>query len=169
MRRPWSSKIASPSRWSSKARLYWKPEQPPPRTPTRSPALVTSAPWDSRNSRTFSAPFSLKVTPLALYVTVVPLISVVTIQRIAIPSTTRDAHSRRDQAAHRSGPAAGLRRRGGLDRRRGPLPRDRRLARVRGTEPHRAASPGLRRLRRGDRWAHPRAVPHHASTGAGMS
>ena len=36
--RPAYSKTSSPSRFSSNARLYWKPEQPPPLTPTRRPA-----------------------------------------------------------------------------------------------------------------------------------
>ena len=49
------------SRCSSKASWYWKPEHPPPRTPTRSPARATSACWASRNSRTFSAPLSVIV------------------------------------------------------------------------------------------------------------
>ena len=37
------------------------PEQPPPRTPTRSPEVPRSAPCEARNSWTFSAPFSVKV------------------------------------------------------------------------------------------------------------
>ena len=36
---PLSSKTSSPSRCWSNASAYWKPEQPPPRTPTRSPAV----------------------------------------------------------------------------------------------------------------------------------
>ena len=48
---PLSSKTSSPSRCSSNASSYWKPEQPPPRTPTRRPAVATSAPCDARNSR----------------------------------------------------------------------------------------------------------------------
>ena len=45
----------------SNASAYWKPEQPPPRTPTRRPDVVTSAFWDARNSLTFCAPVSVKV------------------------------------------------------------------------------------------------------------
>src|SRR3712207_7964822 len=37
---PSCSKTWSPSRCSSSASEYWKPEQPPPRTPTRRPAPV---------------------------------------------------------------------------------------------------------------------------------
>ena len=55
-RMPLSSNTVSPSRCSSNASAYWKPEQPPPRTPTRSPAVSASLPWAERNSRTFSAP-----------------------------------------------------------------------------------------------------------------
>src|ERR1700742_160694 len=139
MRRPWSSKMASPSWWSSNASWYWKPEQPPPRTPTRRPAELMSAPWDSRNSRTFTAPFSVKRTPLAWYVTVVPVIA---IQRIAIPSS-RDADDRRAEDPHRGGAARQHRRGGGLDGWRRPLPRDRGLPRVRLAEPHPAAPPRL--------------------------
>src|SRR3954453_283346 len=132
MRSPWSSKTTSSGRCSSNASWYWKPEQPPPRTPTRSPALPTSAPCEARNSRTFSAPFSVNETPLALYVTVVELIAS---QRIASPSErarllVRDAHFRRHQVPHR-GSAARLHGRGrGLDGRRRPLPGDRRLPRL---------------------------------------
>src|SRR5918997_3064189 len=61
MRRPWSSNTSSPSRSVSKASAYWKPEQPPPRTPTRRPEVWISAPWLARNSCTFSAPFSVNV------------------------------------------------------------------------------------------------------------
>src|SRR5687768_18577587 len=61
MRRPWSSNTSSPSRWLSNASAYWKPEQPPPRTPTRRPEVWIWAPWPERNSCTFSAPFSVKV------------------------------------------------------------------------------------------------------------
>src|ERR671919_2507325 len=61
MRRPWSSKTWSPSRSVSNASAYWKPEQPPPRTPTRRPEVWIWAPWPARNSCTFSAPFSVKV------------------------------------------------------------------------------------------------------------
>src|SRR5919201_1391432 len=59
---PLSSNTLSPSRCSSNASAYWKPEQPPPRTATRSPAVWTSALWAERNSRTFSAPLSVKLT-----------------------------------------------------------------------------------------------------------
>ena len=70
MRRPWSSKTVSPSRSVSKASEYWKPEQPPPRTPTRRPDVCTSALWDDRNSCTFSAPFSVKLITLSTPVVV---------------------------------------------------------------------------------------------------
>ena len=40
------------------------PEQPPPRTPTRRPA-VSLSPCELRNSRTFAAPVSVRATPLA--------------------------------------------------------------------------------------------------------
>src|SRR6195952_2252044 len=165
MRRPWSSKTTSPSFWSSNASWYWKPEQPPPLTPTRRPAELTSAPWESRNSRTFSAPFSVKRTPLALKVTVVPVIA---IQRIAIPSSA-NADDRRDQAPHRGGDPGQHRRGGGLDGHRRPSPCHRRLPRLLRPEPGRSASARLRRLRRGDRRTDPRAGPHHPSPGAGMS
>src|ERR1700745_2473083 len=58
MRRPWSSNTSSPSRWVSSASAYWKPEQPPPRTPTRRPAVC----WPSRKPRTFSAAIVVSVT-----------------------------------------------------------------------------------------------------------
>jgi hypothetical protein len=45
----------------SNASWYWKPEQPPPRTPRRSPASAVSVPWEARNSRTLVAPSSVKV------------------------------------------------------------------------------------------------------------
>ena len=60
-RMPLSSNTSSPSRCSSNASAYWKPEQPPPRTPTRRPAVSTSLPCEARNSRTFSAPLSVSV------------------------------------------------------------------------------------------------------------
>src|SRR5215218_6315159 len=64
MRRPWSSKTSSPARCVSKASAYWKPEQPPPRTPTRRPEVWMSALWAARNSWTFSAPLSVNVIKL---------------------------------------------------------------------------------------------------------
>jgi hypothetical protein len=64
MRRPWSSKISSPVALVSNASAYWKPEQPPPRTPTRRPEVSMSALWEARNSWTFSAPLSVKVIML---------------------------------------------------------------------------------------------------------
>src|SRR4051794_39133050 len=124
-----------------------------------------SAPWPSRNSRTLTAPFSEKWTPLALKVTVVPVIA---IQRIAIPSSPH-ADDRRAERSHRGGAARQHRRGGGLDRRRRPLPRDRGLPRVRGPEPDPAAPARLRRLRRRDRRGHPRAVTDHQGSGALMS
>src|ERR671935_131557 len=47
MRRPWSSKTSSPSRSVSNASAYWKPEQPPPRTPTRRFSARTVAALDA--------------------------------------------------------------------------------------------------------------------------
>src|ERR1700760_1181743 len=61
---PLSSNTVSPSRCSSKASAYWNPEHPPPRTPTRRPAASATALWASRNSRTFSAPLSVRVIML---------------------------------------------------------------------------------------------------------
>src|SRR3954454_21563656 len=43
IRMPSWSKILSPARCSSSASWYWKPEQPPPRTATRSPAFACSS------------------------------------------------------------------------------------------------------------------------------
>src|SRR5829696_1367304 len=63
---PWSSNTASSSRCWSSASAYWKPEQPPPRTPTRRPAS-SSADWLSRNCETFSAAKSVSVTMGGLY------------------------------------------------------------------------------------------------------
>ena len=61
MRRPWSSKTVSPSRSVSNASAYWKPEQPPPRTPTRRPDVCTSALWDDEDFLHLLAPFSVKL------------------------------------------------------------------------------------------------------------
>src|SRR5579875_1366816 len=63
-RMPLSSNTVSSSRCSSKASAYWKPEQPPPRTPTRSPAVSATAACAERNSWTFSAPLSVRVIML---------------------------------------------------------------------------------------------------------
>src|SRR2546421_1352853 len=63
---PSCSKILSPSRFSSSASWYWKPEQPPPRTATRSPAFACS----SSESRVpiFWAATSVRVTTALILV-----------------------------------------------------------------------------------------------------
>src|SRR3954452_14268116 len=102
IRRPWSSKMASPSRWLSNARWYWKPEQAPPRTPTRSPATDRSASCVARNSRTFCAPVSVKFTPLAWYVICVVLIalpSVATVYPVHRSMPSPEEIKRRIEAA----------------------------------------------------------------------
>ena len=63
---PADSKMTSPSRCSSNASWYWKPLQPPPRTPTRRPADDVSASCAERNSWTFSAPLEVNSMPLAV-------------------------------------------------------------------------------------------------------
>src|SRR6476659_126535 len=55
---PSMSKIRSSAFGSSSASAYWKPEQPPPRTPTRRPALS----WPSRKPFTFSAATDVRDT-----------------------------------------------------------------------------------------------------------
>src|SRR4051794_2819288 len=56
-----ASKTWSSSRRSSSASAYWKPEQPPPRTPTRRP-MSPSAVWPLMKARTFSAAMSVSWT-----------------------------------------------------------------------------------------------------------
>src|SRR5438132_5730324 len=55
---PWLSNETALSRRSSNASWYCKPEQPPPRTPTRRPATSAPCGAEARNSWTFSAPLS---------------------------------------------------------------------------------------------------------------
>ena len=86
-------------------------------------------PGTSRNSRTFSAPFSVNVTPLAWYVTCVVLIASRSIAS-RYPVLDR-CPRRRDQAPHRGRDPRRHGRGRGLDRRRRPLPRDRRVPRLR--------------------------------------
>src|SRR4051794_19001293 len=62
-RMPAASKTWSSSFFSSSARAYWKPEQPPPRTPTRRPtAWAWPFPCESMKVRTFSAAMSVSWT-----------------------------------------------------------------------------------------------------------
>src|SRR3954452_20276129 len=57
---PSCSNTWSPSRASSRASWYWKPEQPPPLTATRRPAWACSS--VERNSVTFFVAISVRVT-----------------------------------------------------------------------------------------------------------
>ena len=165
-RRPWSSKTTSPSRWSSKASWYWKPEQPPPRTPTRRPADADVGALGARNSRTFSAPFSVKWTPLALECdgrSGHRFTKDSDTLKAEMPTT--DEIKRRIEAAIPDSTAEVEDWTGGGDHFRATVvsPAFAGLSRI-------AAAPArLRRLRRGDRRPDPRAVPHHPSPGAGMT
>src|SRR3954469_11078320 len=161
-RRPWSSKISSSSRWLSKASAYWKPEQPPPRTPTRRPEVDTSAPCEARNSLTFSAPLSVKV----ITGSDTPRVSVR--RSNASRSVARIADLARLGGHADDGRAQGPDRECDPGRARGrrrpprgwrPLPRRGLRPRIRGHEPDRAAPPGLRGLRSRDRRPDPCAVP----------
>src|SRR3954452_717352 len=58
---PSTSKMRSSAFGSSSASAYWKPEHPPPRTPTRRTAVSCPA----RNPRTFSAALAVSVTIVA--------------------------------------------------------------------------------------------------------
>src|SRR3954471_15345456 len=66
IRIPSCSKIWSPSRCSSSASWYWKPEQPPPRTATRSPALACSS--SERRVPIFWTATSVSVTTIHILV-----------------------------------------------------------------------------------------------------
>src|SRR5438067_8784645 len=57
---PSCSNTRSPSRFSSSASWYWKPEQPPPRTATRRPAPACSS--SERRVPIFWAAMSVRVT-----------------------------------------------------------------------------------------------------------
>src|SRR5688500_9249111 len=70
-RMPEASKTWSSSRFSSRASAYWKPEQPPPFTPTRRPTSP-SAPWPAMNSFTFWAAMSVSVTICSAIVSALP-------------------------------------------------------------------------------------------------
>ena len=151
-RMPLSSNTLSPSRCSSKASAYWKPEQPPPRTPTRSPAVSTTALCDARNSRTFSAPL--------------------------VGESDHCFTKYSDGASLRLGGVRNSRGAQGTDRGGHPRRRWRRspatvttstrcvsAAGVRGPAPDRPAPARLRRVRRRDRRPHPCALDpdSHAS------
>src|SRR2546423_11193247 len=60
------SKIWSPSRCSSSASWYWKPEQPPPRTATRRPAFACSS--SERSVPIFWEATSVSVTTVNILV-----------------------------------------------------------------------------------------------------
>src|SRR5918997_1478800 len=77
--------------------------KPAPCTPTRRPEVVVSAPWEARNSLTFSAPLSVKVITIQL---LLGLRREVQCFRKCSESTdlatlTHSADDRRAQAAHR--------------------------------------------------------------------
>src|SRR5256885_849644 len=63
---PSCSKTRSPSRCSSSASWYWKPEQPPPRTATRRPAFACSS--SERRVPIFWAATSVSVTTTIILV-----------------------------------------------------------------------------------------------------
>src|SRR5919205_2554985 len=66
IRMPSWSKTWSPSRCSSSASWYWKPEQPPPRTATRRPAPECSS--SERSVPIFWAATSVRVTTTPILV-----------------------------------------------------------------------------------------------------
>src|SRR5919199_2190840 len=63
---PWCSKMRSPSRCSSSASWYWKPEQPPPRTATRRPAWACCS--SPSRSPILLAASSVRVTTTSIVV-----------------------------------------------------------------------------------------------------
>ena len=142
----------------SNASAYWKPEQPPPRTPTRRPDVCTSRALGRRNSWTFSAPFSVKVItcvlPCGRPVQYFPKCS----DRYALvrcpPPTTSSSASRPQSPASRPRSTDLT---GSGDHFRATVV----ARRVRRDEPHRAASPCLRGVRSRDRRPDPCPVPRH--------
>src|SRR3954464_10977466 len=146
------SKTSSPSCFSSSASWYWKPEQPPPLTATRSPASGCSC--ESRNSLTFLAAMSVRVTiwtPDSSYEDRrYPFYS--NADGGATQRAYRGCHSWIDSIGR------------GLDRHGRPLPRRGGLRALRRAVAHRAASARLLDLRRRDRRADPRALDQDNDT-----
>src|SRR5215211_1975525 len=142
---PLVSKTWSSSRRSSRASAYWKPEQPPPRTPTRRPTSP-SAVWPVMKSRTFSAAMSVSWTMDDHCI------------GGCVGIVNFNAQRRGAEIAYRVGTARLARKRGGPHRWRRPLPRRGGVRPLRRSQPNPAAQARLRRLRRRDRRTHPRAL-----------